>query len=222
MQRYLKHSARRGSARQRREAAACAQPPSLLCPVFPREEENKIGLRNNVEATGMLYQDCGDLSVHLLGDFGQGRFIGHHGERLLHVFGDGLSSGAGIGHEDVQDPVLADASHNLASLDHGNLRDVVLTHEIHGIFNGDTEWHKHQILRAARLFADDLPGFHLNRRLEELRGVLNGAKNDMAALETEQSTARGEVAAERAKLEGEVASATAKRKATAEGVPAGA
>jgi predicted nucleic acid-binding Zn-ribbon protein len=60
----------------------------------------------------------------------------------------------------------------------------------------------------------------LNRRLEELRGVLNTAKADLAALEAEQATARAEVATERETLEGELKGAMAKRKATAERVPA--
>ena len=60
----------------------------------------------------------------------------------------------------------------------------------------------------------------LNRRLEELRGVLNAAKAELAALELEQTTARGEVATERASLEADLAEGTAKRRAAAEAVPA--
>lgn len=60
----------------------------------------------------------------------------------------------------------------------------------------------------------------LNRRLEELRGVLNSAKADLAALEAEQATARAEVASERETLDAELKTAMAKRKGTAEGVPA--
>ncbi|MEX2181668.1 MAG: hypothetical protein WD771_06465 [Gemmatimonadaceae bacterium] len=59
----------------------------------------------------------------------------------------------------------------------------------------------------------------LNRRLEELRGVLNGAKAELAACEEEQATARTEVAAERAALEADLAAAMAKRKASAAAVP---
>lgn len=59
----------------------------------------------------------------------------------------------------------------------------------------------------------------LNRRLEELRGVLNVQRTDLAALESEQESARTEVAAERAAIDGEVATARAKRKTSAAAVP---
>ncbi len=59
----------------------------------------------------------------------------------------------------------------------------------------------------------------LNRRLEEMRGALKSVKDDLAALEAEQATARGEVAEQRATLDGELATATAKRVETAKGVP---
>lgn len=60
----------------------------------------------------------------------------------------------------------------------------------------------------------------LNRRLEEMRGGLNNAKAELATLETEQSTARDEVGAQRTALESELAAATAKRAETSKGVPA--
>jgi predicted nucleic acid-binding Zn-ribbon protein len=60
----------------------------------------------------------------------------------------------------------------------------------------------------------------LNRRLEELRGALKAAKDELATLEAEQATARGEVAEQRAALDGELATATAKRAETAKAVPA--
>ena len=60
----------------------------------------------------------------------------------------------------------------------------------------------------------------LNRRLEEMRGALKAVTDDLAALEAEQQTARGEVAAQRATLDGELATATAKRAETAKAVPA--
>lgn len=60
----------------------------------------------------------------------------------------------------------------------------------------------------------------LNRRLEEMRGALKAAKDDLTALEAEQATARGEVAEQRAALEGELATASAKRAETAKAVPA--
>jgi hypothetical protein len=59
----------------------------------------------------------------------------------------------------------------------------------------------------------------LNRRLEEMRGGLNAAKAELAACEEEQATARGEVDAQRGALEGELATATAKRAETAKVVP---
>jgi uncharacterized protein len=60
----------------------------------------------------------------------------------------------------------------------------------------------------------------LNRRLEEMRGGLNNAKTELAALEEEQATARGEVGAQRAGLEAELAEAAAKRAETAKSVAA--
>lgn len=59
----------------------------------------------------------------------------------------------------------------------------------------------------------------INRKLEELRGALNGSKADLAGLEAEQATARTEVAAERGTLEGELAEARAKREGSAKAVP---
>lgn len=59
----------------------------------------------------------------------------------------------------------------------------------------------------------------INRKLEELRGALNGSRTDLAGLEAEQATARTEVAAERGTLEGELAEARAKREGSAKAVP---
>lgn len=60
----------------------------------------------------------------------------------------------------------------------------------------------------------------LNRRLEEIRGALNGVKAELSALEAEQATARAEVGAQRAALDAELAAASAKRAETAKAVPA--
>jgi peptidoglycan hydrolase CwlO-like protein len=46
----------------------------------------------------------------------------------------------------------------------------------------------------------------LSRKLEELRGVLTAAKKDLEACEAEQAAARTEVAAERATIDGALAS----------------
>ena len=59
----------------------------------------------------------------------------------------------------------------------------------------------------------------INRRLEELRGVLNAATADLAACEAEQTTARGEVATERAVCDAELATAQQKRAAASKQVP---
>lgn len=59
----------------------------------------------------------------------------------------------------------------------------------------------------------------INRRLEELRGVLNAATADLAACEAEQTAARGEVATERAAFDAELATAQQKRAAAAKQVP---
>jgi predicted nucleic acid-binding Zn-ribbon protein len=59
----------------------------------------------------------------------------------------------------------------------------------------------------------------INRRLEEMRGGLKAAQDDLGALELEQATARGEVAEQRAALDAERADAAAKRAETAKLVP---
>lgn len=59
----------------------------------------------------------------------------------------------------------------------------------------------------------------LSRKLEELRGVLNAAKKDLEACETEQATARTEVAADRGAIDTELSAARAQRTTTATGVP---
>lgn len=61
----------------------------------------------------------------------------------------------------------------------------------------------------------------LNRRLEELRGVLAGQRNELAVLEAEQASARSEVAAERSAIDGELATARARRHTSANAVPDG-
>lgn len=59
----------------------------------------------------------------------------------------------------------------------------------------------------------------INRRLEELRGALNGSRGELAALEAEQATAREEVTRERSEIEGELQGARAKRADSAKAVP---
>lgn len=59
----------------------------------------------------------------------------------------------------------------------------------------------------------------LNRRLEEMRGVLNAQRHEQAELEAAQESARAEVAVERSTLEGELAVARARRESLAEAVP---
>jgi predicted nucleic acid-binding Zn-ribbon protein len=60
----------------------------------------------------------------------------------------------------------------------------------------------------------------INRRLEELRGVLNGQNNELAGVETEQEAARAEVASQRVAITGELDAAKAKRASAAALVPA--
>jgi uncharacterized protein len=60
----------------------------------------------------------------------------------------------------------------------------------------------------------------INRRLEELRGVLNGQNNELASVETEQEAARSEVATERVAINAELDVAKGKRAAAAKLVPA--
>ena len=78
-----------------------------------------------------------------------------------------------------------------------------------------------QMDQAKRIVAgEESDLLSLNRRLEELRGVLNGAKAELAALELEQTTARAEVSSDRESLTSELAAATTKRGTAAEAVPA--
>jgi predicted nucleic acid-binding Zn-ribbon protein len=78
-----------------------------------------------------------------------------------------------------------------------------------------------QMEQAKRIVAgEESDLLALNRRLEEMRGVLNAAKADLAALETEQTTARSEVASERTALDGDLTTANTKRAEAAKAVPA--
>ena len=60
----------------------------------------------------------------------------------------------------------------------------------------------------------------INRRLEELRGVLHGHNNELTGVEAEQEAARAEVADERVTIDAELVVARAKRAKSAEKVPA--
>jgi predicted nucleic acid-binding Zn-ribbon protein len=59
----------------------------------------------------------------------------------------------------------------------------------------------------------------INRRLEELRGVLNGQNNELAGVELEQEAARAEVASQRLEINLELETARAKRTTAATLVP---
>lgn len=77
-----------------------------------------------------------------------------------------------------------------------------------------------QMEQARRIVAgEESDLLALNRRLEEFRGTLNGLNADLAALESEQESARAEVAAERGVIDGELAVAREKRATAAEQVP---
>lgn len=60
----------------------------------------------------------------------------------------------------------------------------------------------------------------INRKVEELRAQVTKTASDLTACEAEQESARGEVAAERAIIDGEMAVAQQKRAVAAEAVPA--
>jgi len=78
-----------------------------------------------------------------------------------------------------------------------------------------------QMDQAKRIVAgeeSDLLG--ITRRVEEQRAALKASEAELDACTAEQATARDEVAAERAAIDGELATGQAKRAATAEGVPA--
>lgn len=73
-----------------------------------------------------------------------------------------------------------------------------------------------QMEQAKRIVAtEESDLLAINRRLEEVRGVLHGLQAELAAIESEQETARGEVLTERAALDGEIASLREKRQAAA-------
>ncbi|MBI1808416.1 MAG: hypothetical protein HYR75_00845 [Gemmatimonadetes bacterium] len=78
-----------------------------------------------------------------------------------------------------------------------------------------------QMEQAKRIVAtEESDLLAINRRLEEARGVLHGLQNELAAIEAEQETARGEVASQRATLDGELAVLREQRNAAAAKVPA--
>lgn len=77
-----------------------------------------------------------------------------------------------------------------------------------------------QMDAAKKIVAGEESDLHaINRRLEELRGVLNAQKGELANLELAQEIARAEVAAERATVDGELAVAVARRAKSGELVP---
>lgn len=79
-----------------------------------------------------------------------------------------------------------------------------------------------QMEQAKRIVAgEESDLLALNRRLEEMRGALNAAKAELAALQEAQAAARGEIDGQRAALEGELAAAQQKRAETAKAVPSG-
>ena len=77
-----------------------------------------------------------------------------------------------------------------------------------------------QMEQAKRIVAgEESDLLALNRRIEEMRGVLHTQRGELANVEAEQAGAREEVAAERAAVEGELAAARASRMKRAEAVP---
>ncbi|MEY4608071.1 MAG: hypothetical protein RL625_288 [Gemmatimonadota bacterium] len=78
-----------------------------------------------------------------------------------------------------------------------------------------------QMDQAKRIVAGEEADLQvISRRVEELRAGHAASAADLEACEAEQATARGEVASERAAIDGELAVARAKREATAAHVPA--
>lgn len=78
-----------------------------------------------------------------------------------------------------------------------------------------------QMEQAKRIVAtEESDLLAINRRLEEVRGVLHGLQSELAAIEAEQEAARGEVLAERATLDGELATLREQRQRAAANVPA--
>jgi len=78
-----------------------------------------------------------------------------------------------------------------------------------------------QMDQAKRIVAGEESDLHvITRRVEELRAGRAASTADLEACEAEQATARGEVATERASIDGELAVARAKRDETAKAVPA--
>ncbi len=77
-----------------------------------------------------------------------------------------------------------------------------------------------QMEQAKRIVAgEESDLLALNRRIEEMRGVLHAQRGELANVEAEQAGAREEVAAERAAVEGALAAARASRIKRAEAVP---
>lgn len=78
-----------------------------------------------------------------------------------------------------------------------------------------------QMEQAKRIVsAEETDLLALNRRLEEVRGMLASQKAELATVEVEQEVARAEVAEERGMIDTDLAAARTKRSSTASAVPA--
>lgn len=77
-----------------------------------------------------------------------------------------------------------------------------------------------QVERARRILADEEAELvTLNRRIVELREASTNRQADLAKMETDQTSARSEIAAERAEIEGQLAGVRGKREEAAAKVP---
>jgi hypothetical protein len=77
-----------------------------------------------------------------------------------------------------------------------------------------------QVESARRIIADDESELQaLNRRIGELRTTVVNSEAALASVEEEQTTARGEIAAERSEIDASLAEARAKRSTKTEAVP---
>lgn len=77
-----------------------------------------------------------------------------------------------------------------------------------------------QVESARRIIADDESELQaLNRRIGELRTTVVNSEAALASVEEEQTTARGEIAAERSEIDASLAEARAKRNTKTEAVP---
>src|SRR5215475_13953272 len=106
--------------------------------------------------------------IDVVSDLLNRSFIRDDRKRTLHVLRHGLQFRDWVRDKNVEDPSLTDASDNLAALDDGHLRNIVLTHKVDRLLDRDSKRYGNQLFRPALFVLHDLARAHLDSRFEEL------------------------------------------------------